>query len=297
MTVEAPGHGRHPDLKVRVAAVTHRGLVREGNEDAFMVAGLVCQALSGAVPVPVSATQVLKSDPVVGSGLALAVADGLGGHQAGELASRLALESLALVQSQVRAATPADAVSFWRGALERAHRSILTQAAGCPEQAGMGATVAGVHLHTAWGAVTFHAGDSRVYRFRQGILKVLTVDHSQAERGRLDGPFGTEAPREGSGVWKCLGCGREDLDPTVEHAARALHPGDRYLLATDGLSDMISHDAIEATLAARPGLRGAVETLLDASLAGGGHDNVTVILAEVTGSAGSAGVAGEEAVG
>lgn len=276
------------DLKARVAAVTHRGLVRPGNEDAFLLGGLVCHAPGGMVPVLVTTARVLKEDCGVGPGLALAVADGLGGHRAGEVASRLALDGLSEAESRLRAATPAGAAAFWTEALERAHRSILTQAAECPEQTGMGATVAGVHLNASWGAVTFHAGDSRVYRFRQGILKALTVDHSQAEIGRLDGPFGTEAPRGSSGVWKCLGSGRESLDPTVEHAAPALHPGDRFILATDGLSDTVSHDAIEAILVARQDPCGAVETLLGAALASGGRDNVTIILVDIVTASGAA---------
>ncbi len=295
MRAPVAGEGPDADLKVRVVAVTHRGLVRQSNEDAFMIAGLVCQAPGGSLPVPVLTTKDLKSGSVVGPGLALAVADGLGGHQAGEVASRVALECLSKAEGRLQAATAAEATALWTEALERAHRSVLAQAAAHPEQAGMGATLAGVHLNAAWGAVTFHAGDSRVYRFRQGILKALTVDHSQAEMSRLDGPFGTEAPRRTSGVLKCVGSGREALEPTVEHIAPALHPADRYLLATDGLSDMVSHDAIEAILAARPDPCRAIDTLLDAALAGGGQDNVTIILADIVAAPNAAaGKRGEE---
>ncbi len=145
----------------------------------------------------------------------------------------------------------------------------------------MGTTVAGVHLHPTWGAVTFHAGDSRVYRFRQGILKALTTDHSHAKLARQQGPFGAEATRGTSVVWKCLGSGEAVLDPTVQHAAPGLHPGDRYLLTTDGLTDMVSVDAAEQILASSPATFAAAMALVHAALAAAGRDTVTVILADV----------------
>ncbi|MCL6580110.1 MAG: serine/threonine-protein phosphatase [Firmicutes bacterium] len=291
-----PAETAWPNLEARVAAVTHRGLVRPGNEDAFLVGGLIGLAPHGPMPGPVSVVHALGPGPVPDRGLVLAVADGLGGHRAGETASRLALEGLARGWAEARAETADAACSFWRDTLERTHRTVCMEAATRPEQAGMAATIAGVHLHAGWGAVTFHAGDSRVYRFRQGILKPLTVDHSQAEALRSEGPFGVETPRGSSVVWKCLGSRSDSLDPTVEWTAPALHPGDRYLLVTDGLSDVVDHDAAEAILAERPDPREAVETLLERALARGGPDNVTIVLADVVGveRPGSPGPGGEE---
>lgn len=272
---------------IEIAAVTHRGLVREYNEDAFLLGGLVGQA----VDAPRSGVVLARYALVAEVGLVLALADGVGGNPGGEIASRVAVEALARAWAGWPPAGssqgPKEACAYWRQALEQAHRAVTAQGASRPEWLGMGSTVAGVHLHGRWGAVVFHAGDSRVWRFRQGILKALTTDHSYAELARgaelasRGAHYGEEAPRTNSALWKCVGTGAKELDPTVENPVTGLNPGDRYLLATDGLHDMVSPVAIEELLGAHPQTVEALEVLASAALAAGGADNLTAILADV----------------
>jgi serine/threonine protein phosphatase PrpC len=282
-------------LQLRVAAITHRGLSRPRNEDAFMLGELVCQGATMASALPIQVKFVLSVGPGVSRGAVLAVSDGLGGHAAGEIASRLSLDCLAAAWSGAPAETAGQVKSFWVATLENAHLAIVRFGSLRPEWTRMAATVVGIHLHAGWGAVTFHAGDSRAYRFRQGILKLLTSDHSQAEIAQRSQPKGGDPVRTSLAVWKCLGSSSKRLDPSVQLAAPALQPGDRFLLATDGLSDMITVDSAEMILSAQPDTAEAAVALLTAALAAGGTDNVTLVLADVLGAGLEAIEAGETA--
>lgn len=199
------------------------------------------------------------------AGFLFAVADGLGGHAAGEVASGLVVETLAADAREAGDWTyPArqlDAI------LRRADARVRRQADG--PRAGMGATVVALWLGRgqAWVA---HAGDSRAYRWRDGELACLTRDHTPEAGGR-----GQVGPRRSGMITNAVGVGDETWYDIDGADARA---GDRFLLCSDGLSDMVPEAAIAALLCDAATPDAACRALVDAALAAGGLDNVTCVV-------------------
>jgi serine/threonine protein phosphatase PrpC len=216
---------------VQIAHRSELGYVRTRNEDASLVLSL-------------------------GDGTHLiAVADGMGGHPAGDVASRVAVQTI-LEKAKDLGAAPEDAQSWLVENLQSAHQAVLDAAAAEPAYEGMGTTavVAFVQpdrLHAA------HVGDSRGYLIRNGAAQQLTEDHNR--HGYLTQALGVPRP------------------VTPDSSEVALVPGDRVLICTDGL---VSDVAI-ATLATARDVADSVDRLVDAALAAGGYDNVTVVLVEV----------------
>lgn len=248
-----------------VEAQSDVGCVREHNEDMILVGETLVRD-AGASPS-------LAVADGVGRAL-LAVADGMGGGLAGEEASEIALTRV----RQVMAAMPDDldpeelAEVFATWARET-HARLMALGASDPARAGMGTTVVGLLAYNGRG-YRFHAGDSRLYRLRQGQLARLTRDHSVRElRGDTDSPSNL--------ILNSLGGG---ADSWLEFAPLEgdLRPGDRYLLSSDGLHDLVP----EATLAALlDGERGfTARTLVNLARTAGGKDNISVILADVRAS-------------
>ena len=232
----------------RAAGVTDTGRRRRRNEDAF-----VCEP------------------PL------FAIADGMGGAQAGELASRLAA---AAIEEAGAEAGDAEAVA---GAVRAANARIFERSLTDPAVAGMGttATVALVDEHA--GTLTLaHVGDSRGYRYREGVLEQLTTDHSLVAElvrtGRLTEAEAAVHPHR-SVITRALGT---EAEVEVDTRTLELAPGDLVLLCSDGLSAMVRDDEI-ARLLADSDLDPyqAAETLVRAANAAGGEDNVTVVVFEV----------------
>jgi PPM family protein phosphatase len=225
---------------VDVGSATHVGFVRDHNEDSILV----------------------EEDSRV-----FVVADGLGGHVAGEVASEIAVDRIreALdTQSLSNGAVPTDLLSE---SLHAANEAIGDDMAEHPDRAGMGTTAVIAHVSKdgdhAWVA---HVGDSRAYLVRQGSLHRITEDHSSG------GPFGRGA------ITQALGTG--PIDPDV--LSLELEKGDRMLLCTDGLTDMLRDDTIEEIVASGDQTaQDACDTLVDAALERGGIDNITVIVVDV----------------
>jgi serine/threonine protein phosphatase PrpC len=200
-----------------------------------------------------------------------AVADGMGGAQAGEVASRLAAESF----EAVRRGTEAPEVylkTIARTANARIHRLAQTDSS----RSGMGTTLTAALVEDD--EVGFaHVGDSRAYLFRDGELKLLTSDHSLVEelrrQGRLTDEQAEDHPQR-SIITRALGPEREvDVD-TMTYRAR---PGDVFLLCSDGLTTMLREERIAATLADAPSLGEAVDRLVGEANEAGGRDNITVV--------------------
>lgn len=246
-----------PRLCVRVAALTHPGLVRATNEDAVLVGNWMTQ---DGLTIPWSDFRPLDRP------LLCAVADGLGGHGGGDIASRLALQELG---RQVEALSAGErAIETALRAIHRQLRS-LTQPDG---RAGPGCTIAGFLLE-ADGAWVFNVGDSRVYRLREGFLTQVTTDDVPHP---LYGNAGGQ--RLSHRVSQCLGVFDAEPEPHVQRLSAA--EGDGFLLCSDGLTTMLDLDRIEAILAEK-GLmepRSAVAELTDQALAAGGEDNLTIVL-------------------
>src|SRR6266851_3020230 len=200
------------------------------------------------------------------------VADGMGGAQAGEVASRIAVESF---RPGLEDAThPERALaSLARSANARVHELSHSNA----EQAGMGTTLTAIYVGEDEVAIA-HVGDSRAYCLRDGELLRLTDDHSLVDelmrQGRLTPEEAVEHPQR-SVITRALGPeGTVEVD-TRSFSARA---GDVYLLCSDGLTTMVGEDEILALLLANPLLHDAGEALIAAANEAGGRDNITVVL-------------------
>lgn len=248
---EPGAHGGNDVLRIRAVALTHRGCVRANNQDAIAVGGWIRQT-------DMTQPAVISLEVPRGRPSAFVVADGLGGHPAGEVASQLVVERIA---SRVANAGPDPCAAAHTLAID-ANQHVYDRMSAPPGRPGMGSTVAGLLVSDGQCAI-FNVGDSRVYRLQDGYLHQLSVD---------DGAPGFH------GVLQCLG-GAPSFVPVTPHVrAERWLPGRRYLLCSDGLSMLLPLDAIEDALA-RPVER-AVEVLLEAALAAGAPDNVSILLLE-----------------
>jgi protein phosphatase len=203
------------------------------------------------------------------------VADGMGGAQAGEVASRLAVETFA--QGLPDAGTAEERLSQ---RAQEANRRIYELATAHHERAGMGTTLTAAFLTDSELAIA-HVGDSRAYLFRDGSLERLTQDHSLVDelvrRGKLTEEQAAEHPQR-SIITRALG-----PEPTVEidtwtYPVRA---GDVLLLCSDGLTSMVPEERLEQILASAPDLKAAAQALIDEANAAGGRDNITVVLSRI----------------
>jgi PPM family protein phosphatase len=200
------------------------------------------------------------------------VADGMGGAQAGEVASRIAVESFQ-PGLESRRAPELELAELARAANSRIHELSHSDA----EHAGMGTTLTAVYVGEQEIAIA-HVGDSRAYCLRDGGLARLTDDHSLVDellrQGRLTPEEAVEHPQR-SVITRALGPeGSVEVD-TRSFRARA---GDVYLLCSDGLTTMLSEQAIVQILIENPHLRDAGEALIAAANEAGGRDNITVLL-------------------
>ncbi|SNS59478.1 protein phosphatase [Micrococcales bacterium KH10] len=237
-------------LDVSVAAETHAGMVRDHNEDAVLADGLV-----------------------------FAIADGMGGHEAGEVASAAVVRALGALHHNAHngAISPEQLVA----ALDAAQYDVVSISSGGPRSAG--STVAGVAvvdfregLH--W--LVFNIGDSRVYRYLDGELRQLTVDHSlvqqMVDEGTLTAKEALSAPGRNV-ITRALGAADHEpalfLIPVIDT--------ERILICSDGLTNEITDAAISAVLAATPDTQHAVDRMLALALNNGGRDNVSLVLVDV----------------
>jgi PPM family protein phosphatase len=200
------------------------------------------------------------------------VADGMGGAQAGEVASRIAIESF---QPGVQDASEPELAlgDLARAANTRIHELSHSTA----EQAGMGTTLTAMYVGEQEVAIA-HVGDSRAYCLRDGELQRLTDDHSLVDelmrQGRLTPEEAVEHPQR-SVITRALG--PEGMVEVDTRSVRAC-AGDVYLLCSDGLTTMIGEDRIAEVMLAHPRLRDAGEALIAAANEAGGRDNITVVL-------------------
>lgn len=217
----------------------------------------------------------------------MVVADGMGGHEKGEVASRLAVDTLAahMLMNAGRIDTEGrDALrrqlDLVRDAVSAANRRVCEEngAHGLPEGAGMGTTIVGFYLlQPAEHIGVFHVGDSRLYRFRDDSLDQLTRDHTLYQEWLDGGRLGT-APRRNI-ILRALGPWPQiDVDVSLQRVLS----GDLYMACSDGLTGMVDSAAIAQVMgqAARDGdLDGACRRLIELANQAGGDDNITVVMA------------------
>lgn len=201
-----------------------------------------------------------------------AVADGMGGHLAGEVASRMAIEAV----QQMARENERPGIAALREAVACAHETILAHAQDHIECAGMGTTLSVLWLGENYAYIA-HVGDSRIYRLREGSLTQITQDHSLVEElvraGLITREQARTHPRRNI-ITRALGThGENEPDLLVTD----VQDGDVFLLCTDGLTGMVPDDEIERTLR-DCGIEAAADRLLALALDAGGRDNVTLIL-------------------
>ena len=208
----------------------------------------------------------------------LAVADGLGGHQGGEVASAAAVEPLAALDGR-EFADPGEAAEALTAAIREGNAAILERAAGDPGLWGMGTTVTAAALAGERHLQLAHVGDSRAYLLRDGSLEQLTTDHTVVgelvRRGRLT-PEQAAIHPERSILTRAVG-----LDPRVPVDTPdpvELRDGDQVMLCSDGLTEAVDDDRIAELLSADADGEAACRSLIDAANAAGGPDNITVVL-------------------
>ena len=233
--------------QIRYSAQSHVGLKRSVNEDSILV-------------LPEQSIWV--------------VSDGMGGHEGGDFASRLVVDSIALLPDDL---PPGDKMREMRAALQNAHRAIVAEA----ESRGstIGATVvafmiADGHFVALW------AGDSRLYRLRGGEIEMLTTDHSVVAALVLSGQITwdeAELHPQSNAITRAVGVG-DDLELDKVHGE--ILPGDRFLLCSDGLSKYATFAELRRAISNTP-IEIISDKLIQIALDGGGADNISVIVIDV----------------
>ncbi|MBL8311922.1 MAG: Stp1/IreP family PP2C-type Ser/Thr phosphatase [Burkholderiales bacterium] len=219
------------------------------------------------------------------------LADGMGGYQAGEVASQLAID-VVRAESSEQSLTDLDlgridpvtgmsvAMRQLRSAIEKANNRICSVARGRDELNGMGTTIVAARFYDGRVGVA-HVGDSRCYRFRERTLEQLTRDHSyvqdQLEKGLISEDDAKHSPQKNL-ITRALGIDAIAEADVMEFRTR---PGDVYLLCSDGLSDLVDDASLERELAASRPAKESVDRLIAAANANGGRDNISVILVRV----------------
>jgi protein phosphatase len=233
-------------VKLAVGARTDVGRVRAGNEDSYMA-----------------------EDPLY------AVADGMGGHQGGEVASSLALETVAKGKGNLEQR------------VREANSAVFSHAAGDPGLTGMGTTLT-VLLADGNVLRLAHVGDSRAYMFRDGEIQRLTKDHTVVERlvdeGKLTAQEAEIHPQR-SILTRALGV---DTALQVDQAAIEPKHGDRLLLCSDGLTGMVDEARIAEILGSKKDPQDAADALVEAANEAGGQDNITAVVIDVHPDGGAA---------
>ena len=275
-----------PGLSVVSHGITDRGLVREKNEDQFVIAEIrrVLRIRHSSLPQP---------DALMGEGLGqlFVVADGMGGHQGGEYASALAVASVENIVlntiSWLFRLKGEGILAEFQEALRATDRWVIEAAQRQPELKGMGTTLTVAYV-TANVLYLAHAGDTRCYLFRGGKLEQLTRDHTFVATLVQEGVISPAAAAHHTMrnvITNAVGGDKTGVEPEVHK--HLLSPGDVLLMCSDGLSEMLPDEEIAQKL--RNGPKNPEDlcgVLVGMANARGGTDNITVVIARFEGVAG-----------
>jgi protein phosphatase len=235
-------------LILRYAARSDRGLIREGNQDSVYAGPRL-----------------------------LAVADGMGGMAAGDVASNIVISAIAPLDEDV---APDNLIDAWRGAVGMANQQLRDTVDANPRLDGMGSTLTGM-LFSGSKMCMVHIGDSRAYMLRDGEFTQITKDDTYVQilvdEGRITADEATVHPQR-SLITKAM----DGRDAEPEFSVRQVLPSDRYLICSDGLSSVVSADTIAQTMREYVDPQQCVERLLALALRGGGPDNITIIVADAS---------------
>ena len=219
----------------------------------------------------------LNEDSMYAGPRLLAVADGMGGHAAGEVASRVAIESVAPLDDD---SPGADLIGGLRAAVETASGYLQDMVAADSALDGMGTTLTAV-LFAGQRLGLVHIGDSRCYLMRDGQLTQVTHDHTLVQHlvdeGRITPEEASIHPQRSMITRSLTGRGELEMDLSI----REVRVGDRYLLCSDGLSGPVSEQTLAETLGSADSPASACEELIELALRAGGPDNISVIVADV----------------
>lgn len=257
---------------LHIAALSHAGMSGKNNEDRYAA----------------SSFQLSKDDarPAVFA----VVADGIGGHRAGEVAAELAVNYISMHVAESNAKKP---TKILENAIHDASQAIASHSAGKEDEQGMGATCA-----CAWiienRLFTAFVGDSRIYLLRGKFIQRLTIDHTWVQEAFEKGIITADQMRDHPNVHvirRHLGGIRlpevdfrlrldnnETDEESINNQGFHLQPGDTILMCTDGLTDLVWDDEIQNVIRSKKDLKSAAESLVGLANQRGGHDNITVVL-------------------
>jgi len=261
-------------LSARVGAVSDTGLQRPHNEDRFLVQGIGLPPADGAPAGSVD----LSSSPLL-----LAVCDGMGGAAAGEVASAVAVDTLSERGSALAPeGTDPEALAAWLiEGVREANRRTLQRMRDEPGLEGMGSTLTAALL-TGTDLVLAHVGDSRCFHLRDGRFRRLSLDHSFVGRLVAMGRLTEEEARRHEQRNLLLEAIGTDPEPDIDRFAAPLRAGDRVLLCSDGLSNLVPEAELREILAGADAPGEQCATLVALANDRGGDDNITVVVAHVS---------------
>jgi len=210
-----------------------------------------------------------------------ALADGMGGHKAGEIAAKETIESLSLSAKQIQAADTPELMTQIRYAIEEANQHVYRLSRSSKDYRGMGTTLC-LLKWTSDAIIYAHVGDSRIYHLRDQKLKLLTQDHSFWAKLQQSGAL-AEEPRTPypykNVITRAIG-GKSAANPEV--ACTTPEPGDLLFLCSDGLSDVLETEEMEEIILAASDIRNAAKKLIEKAKFKRSSDNMTVLIIEST---------------
>jgi PPM family protein phosphatase len=273
---------RKIDVQVEFGALSHQGRVRSNNEDSYLAVKLS----RNLTPVLTNVPDKYLPVPFEENGYGMVVADGMGGQAAGEIASRTAIQVLMNLTTKAPKWTlkvdddeakelMAQGINFYK----KIDYKISEQAKTNPGLSGMGTTMTGTYS-VGRNLFIVHVGDSRAYLFRDGKLYQMTRDQTVAQALADTGQISeSDISKHPLRHMLTNAMGSRDGDVVAEIQQLKLADGDRILLCSDGLTEMVSDEAIMDVLTRIPATADACQALVELALNNGGRDNVTVVMA------------------
>jgi protein phosphatase len=251
-------------MKIEFIGLTDKGRVRDHNEDSYLANGKIFTSLDRGGEESITQVEITNSP------LIFAVADGMGGHEGGEVASNMALE---LLKEKIVSLPKENTIDYIHRTFQEIHTEVLKMGREMNKN-GMGTTLTGC-IFCGSNFYIFNVGDSRVYRFRGDYIAQLTRDHSLREE------TGDNTLQKNI-ITSCIGGGVEEIRIDVTDFSSKIAEGDLFFLMSDGIVDSLNDDDLEITFQTKDrSLGDTLQKVLELSLEKGSTDNVTGILIRI----------------